>query len=102
MKTEDQKEIAIAEARRLDGAELGELPVRNDFLEAVKTLTANMIAPVWQHAAYGTPGKLIGWRCKVCNHDGTKEDFQHDSQCDLMAVLNTFPNTKDEGPIEAK
>jgi len=60
------------------------------FVNATKKLLAELIVPIMQSADYDTPGKIIGWRCLVCNHDGDKVNFEHDSQCSFRAVINAI------------
>ena len=64
----------------------------SEFIDATKNLLSKLIVPIMQSADYGTPGKIIGWRCLVCNHDGSQVDFDHDPQCSFQMVINAIPN----------
>jgi len=66
----------------------------SEFIDATKNLLSELIVPIMQSAHYGTPGKIVGWRCIVCNHDGSQVDFDHDPQCSFQMVISAIPKNK--------
>lgn len=63
-----------------------------------------IIVPVESLQAFGTPGRHIGWRCKLCNHDWTCESSPtHDSECQFPAILSHITTlAQDKAKLEGE
>jgi hypothetical protein len=69
----------------------GEKAALELLLKATQTqlnrLRAALIVPVETLQAHGTPGTVIGWRCKCCNHDWKiSAEESHSSSCEMVST----------------
>lgn len=55
--------------------------------EISEALEASAIGTIELCQDYGTPGIIVGWRCKLCNHDWKVGDKpNHDCDCHLIKL----------------